>query len=447
MIPRLKKQYRNVLIDDLKKQVSDLDKQRKDLIAQMEGLNKEKKDLASNIQDLEANISEKSSKLANLEGLLSNLKTNEEKNLDQINDLNAEIGILNTDIANNVDRISGLENSLGKKSEMLDGLLGDYERLNTESQEVKTQRNWLAWLFGGSGGGILLWIVSWYWKLRGRKKAKDIIEKKLDPEKVTDAISDKIDDIQEEKLGKNHALNGIVDYLQERLESVIEDKIGSLSKSLQDRIDKVEVASKDNIDLRIYNTVDDRDAVKVDNSVDNVEIPVMQSPPAQEALDSQNEEVEKEASCACEAILDFIKDPTFPPASDRIRDFIDLKKSDGEKVEELAFYAHLYKEAIELLKKNALIIIKNGSPNKIHNQIKAGEALEHHVQNEFLRRVSSATINRHILYHEAMIGFLYRQAVRKLKRGEFNVLGYKDIAKAIEQWVKTEFLKRMGFTL
>ena len=69
------------------------------------------------------------------------------------------------------------------------------------------------------------------------------------------------------------------------------------------------------------------------------------------------------------------------------------------------------------------------------------------MQNEFLRRVSSATINRHILYHEAMIGFLYRQAVRKLKRGEFNVLGYKDIAKAIEQWVKTEFLKRMGFTL
>jgi hypothetical protein len=28
------------------------------------------------------------------------------------------------------------------------------------------------------------------------------LKKKLDPEKVTDAINDKIDDIQEEKLGK-----------------------------------------------------------------------------------------------------------------------------------------------------------------------------------------------------------------------------------------------------
>ena len=44
-----------------------------------------------------------------------------------------------------------------------------------------------------------------------------------------------------------------------------------------------------------------------------------------------------------------------------------------------------------------------------------------------------------------MIGFLYRQAVVKLKRGEFNVLGYKEVAESVEKWVKVEFLKRMGF--
>ena len=50
-----------------------------------------------------------------------------------------------------------------------------------------------------------------------------------------------------------------------------------------------------------------------------------------------------------------------------------------------------------------------------------------------------------MLYHEAMIGFLYKQAVLRLKRGEFNVLGYKEVAAMIEKWVKTEFMRRMGF--
>ena len=111
----------------------------------------------------------------------------------------------------------------------------------------------------------------------------------------------------------------------------------------------------------------------------------------------------------------------------------------------MAFYAHLYKEAVELLKRDRLIVLKKSVPFKVSSQTKAADAIESYVQNQFLKRVSSATINRHILYHEAMIGFLYKQAISRLKRGEFNVLGYKEVAESIEQWVKTEFMRRMGF--
>lgn len=437
-------------IEDLKKQVTNLSKEKKDLLSQMESLNTEKKDLSSNIDSLKVALEEKIATLSNLNNRLEDLKSKDDKNIEEIEGLNEQINILNSDISLGSQQVEGLQESLDKKSRMLDGLLGDYNQLDGEVKEVKSQRNLFAWLFGGtSTGGILVWLFSWYWKLRGKRKAKDMIEDKLDPEKVTDAINDKIDRVQEEKLGQNHALNGIVDYLQERLESVIEDKIGSLSQSLQDKIDKIEVSAKD-IDVSIYNTIDDRDEVKISSDTGGEEIPVIQSPSAKEALDNQDKDKDKDgdrASCACDTILDYIKQPSFPAASSRIKEFIDLKRCDGERVEELAFYAHLYKEAIDLLKRNSLIVIKGGSPDKLHGQIKAGEALEDHVRNEFLRRVSSSTINRHIIYHEAMIGFLYKQAVVKLKRGEFNVLGYKDIAKAIEQWVKTEFLKRMGFTL
>ena len=114
-------------------------------------------------------------------------------------------------------------------------------------------------------------------------------------------------------------------------------------------------------------------------------------------------------------------------------------------MEELAFYAHLYKEAVELLKNNNLIVINNAEAFKVNSQVKAAEAIEAYVQNQFLQRVSSATLSTHILYHEAMIGFLYKQAIIRLRRGEFNVLGYKEVAAVVEKWVKTEFMKRMGF--
>ena len=432
------------------KEIEELKKTNESLQLQISELIKERDGLSTGMTDLNTLLKEKESILAALNQQVNQLKESgsaSKEEIDTLNsqiyDLNGQIADLNLNISLYGGQIKGLEESLDKKSGVLNDLIGDYENLNIEKEEVKSQRNIFAWLFGGTGGGGLIWFLTWYWKLRGKKKVKDMIEDKVNPENISNAVNDKIDRVEEEKLGKNHSLEGVIDFLQERLEKVIQEKIGSLTDSIHTKIDSLEVAATRDVDVRVYNNqIDDKDTVQSEKSDD--EVPVMKSPSAKEALDNQNESLD-DFDC-CEELLDLIGGPHFPPVSDRIKEFIDLKQSDGERVEELAFYAHLYKEAVTLLKRDRLIVTEGGKSHKVNNQAKAGDAIESHVQTEFLRRVSSATINRHILYHEAMIGFLYRQAVGRLKRGEFNVLGYKDIAKAIEKWVKTEFLKRMGFS-
>ena len=258
-------------------------------------------------------------------------------------------------------------------------------------------------------------------------KTDGTVQSQQDPTPLYEAPPQE-DPTPEPKSGSGSDLRGLADYLRDTLESVLDNKMGIFKQEIDNKIDTIQAAASKDIDLRIYNNIDDKDQIKVSTSSENAD---NKSAPAKD--------------CDDDDVLDCIQEPSFPKASSRIKDFVELKRSDGEKVEELAFYAHLYKEAVDLLKENRLIITKNAAPFKVGSQAKAADAIDLHVQTQFLKRVSSATINRHILYHEAMIGFLYRQAIVKLKRGEFNVLGYKEVAESIERWVKTEFMNRMGF--
>ena len=283
----------------------------------------------------------------------------------------------------------------------------------------------MGWLFGGTATGGLVGILGLYWKIRGRKRVVDMIddvwEGKTDEQDspVTPPKS-KPNDVGNEK-----DLRGLADYLEDRLGSIFDSKIDNLKQEIDSKINDLKTTTKD-IDFNIYNTIDDKDHINVSHS-------------------DTKKEPTRPLESDCDRVLDCIQEPTFPKASDRIKDFMELKRSDGERVEELAFYAHLYKEAVELLKRDRLIVTKKSAPFKVNSQTKAADAIDSYVQNQFLKRVSSATINRHILYHEAMIGFLYKQAIARLKRGEFNVLGYKEVAESVEKWVKTQFMKRMGF--
>ena len=447
----------------------DTNKKLEEYKATIESLKGEIVGLVKQVEDLNTSLGEKNSTIESLiqeKDLISKSIVEKEGNLEQLNkkldtikserniDNEAFTGMKNLittledDIEMQLNQIIILKQDLDKKGGVIDGLTqelskvfknnnilkqdlnkkgGVIDGLEHDTVEVKTQRNILGLLFGGSATGGLLWALSHYWKLRGKKRIKDMIEDRWDhtpePEKP---IPQKIQTQSQPE--KNTDLRGLADYLKDTLESVLDRQIGLFRQEVNEKIEKIEKDVTKDIDLRIYNTVDDRDRIHVAHPT---------NPP-----NPPNEAPQKEDY---ESILDCIQEPSFPKASDRIKDFVELKKSDGEKVEELAFYSHLYKEAVNLLKHDRLIITKKSVPFKVNSQVKAADAIDSYVQDQFLKRVSSATISRHILYHEAMIGFLYKQAITRLKRGEFNVLGYKDVADSVERWVKTEFMRRMGF--
>ena len=430
---------KNKVIDEYKITIDSLKTEIEGLVQQVTDLNVSLTDKTSTVdvlvqekEALNTSLSEKEEGLQSLNAALELLRSHNSSGNEKIKSLNNRIEVLNEDVHSQLYTVQNLKGELDEQGRTINGLSIERNAFENQSVEVKKQRNILGWLLGGSTGG-LAWFLTFYWKLRGKAKARDMIEdrwnrsKSQDPTPAYEAPPQE-DPTPEPKSGSGSDLRGLADYLRDTLESVLDNKMGIFKQEIDNKIDTIQAAASKDIDLRIYNNIDDKDQIKVSTSSENAD---NKSAPAKD--------------CDDDDVLDCIQEPSFPKASSRIKDFVELKRSDGEKVEELAFYAHLYKEAVDLLKKNRLIITKNAAPFKVGSQAKAADAIDLHVQTQFLKRVSSATINRHILYHEAMIGFLYRQAIVKLKRGEFNVLGYKEVAESIERWVKTEFMNRMGF--
>lgn len=422
-----KLQEYQTIIEALKGEIGGLAKQVEDLNTSLVEKNNTVESLTKEKEILATTISDKESALGQLNKDLSVLTSGKSLDNAAIVALENSVSALQGDVASQLTKIGNLQEQLHDKSYIIDGLANENEGLQRNTVEVKSQRNILGWLFGGTTTGGLLWILSsYYWKIKGKTRMNNIIEDKLNRTDTIDKPTIQATSPQpQQQPEQNNDLRGLADYLKDTLESTLDNKIGSFKREIDEKIDHIEKATTKDIDLRIYNTVDDRDRVNVSHP----------TTPTDEASPKED----------CESVLDCVQEPEFPKASDRIKDFVELKKSDGEKVEELAFYAHLYKEAVDLLKRDRLIITKKAAPFKVNSQVKAAEAIDAYVQTQFLKRVSSATISRHVLYHEAMIGFLYKQAIRRLKRGEFNVLGYKEVAESIEKWVKTEFMRRMGF--
>lgn len=136
-----------------------------------------------------------------------------------------------------------------------------------------------------------------------------------------------------------------------------------------------------------------------------------------------------------------------PDCLDRIKQLFELKKRDGESVEQWAFYALLYREAMQLLRKGEFVVKVNGNGITLQGQKIAADKIDKWVEDQYVKRMTIEKIQLHHLYHEAMIGFLYKEAVQRLRLGYFQSLGNKEIADAIESWVKKEFLNRMGIRL
>lgn len=132
---------------------------------------------------------------------------------------------------------------------------------------------------------------------------------------------------------------------------------------------------------------------------------------------------------------------------DRIKQFFELKKRDGESIEQWAFYALLYKEAMQLLRQGKFSVSVVSGKVTLQGQRIAADKIDEWVRDQYIKRTSIEKLSLDYIYHEAMLGFLYKEAVNLLRRGHFPILGSAETADAIENWVKREFLVRMGIVL
>ena len=127
--------------------------------------------------------------------------------------------------------------------------------------------------------------------------------------------------------------------------------------------------------------------------------------------------------------------------SDYIRDFFRQNNDtiNGISAKEFAIKSGLYKEAVDRLRKDLLPMDR-----KLYGTKRAADAIEEWVKSQFVNNVKLSDLSmKPSMYHEAYIGFLYWQAVQKLRNGEFNVLGNKDIADAIESFVVNSMYSKM----
>ena len=417
----------NYTPDDPSSKIKELQDRIKELEKESATLKSERVELEKTIADLNETIQ---SKLSAIEDLKSDAIGNRSK-----------IEKLEGELSEHLSELDSLNSALSLKNEELRGSLQSIEDLKNNSsgeiEEVKNQRNIFGWI-GSAISAILLWVSSLYWRLRGKKQVAEVVE---DIEEIIEDVADGDDDDGDVEVAPASPtpeapdMHALADFLEDRIGVLFGQQVAPALNAVNEKID------------RMQGQIDSH--VESDHKPAETPVHVVQCPEAREALKEEEESPPPEDDCDCDCsdtILDQVRNnPEFPEATVRIRQFIDLKTADGECVRELAFYAHLYKDAVVELKNNRLIVQRQGKPFKVHHQSRAADAIESYVKEEFLKRISSATLDSHCLYHEAMIGFLYKEAVKKLRRGEFNVLGYKDIAFSIDEWVKTEFLRRMGF--
>lgn len=125
-----------------------------------------------------------------------------------------------------------------------------------------------------------------------------------------------------------------------------------------------------------------------------------------------------------------------------------FKKSQGsskQNTERWAFYCVLYKEAVQKLREGQLYF---DDKVVLQGQRKTADAIENWVRSEFLKRMTIESImSNNNIYHEAYLGMLYKESIEELKKGTFNVLGAKATADTLENWVHREFLRKLQITL
>lgn len=125
----------------------------------------------------------------------------------------------------------------------------------------------------------------------------------------------------------------------------------------------------------------------------------------------------------------------------RGQDFFSLKEVQGEKKESWFIKGVLYREAVDRLRQGLL----EYSPGiKLIGQEKTANAIDKYVRSHFLARLNSYNfdqVTKDDILREAIIGYLYEEAVGQLRKGKFNIFNPIEIADALDDWVNRELIK------
>lgn len=403
---QLKKQYEEGYGDGLEDMKKDLEKLKSQI---------EEKDLL--IIELEKKIDQKDETLEQTNNEISNLNI-------QLEELRQQIIVISTEIEQKEETIDQYENQI---EELNNSTSNQSNTWNTVKEKASKYSSLLFLLLGGGGVFALLKrralmrLPSYLSSLLSSYDYNKPIESEKPSEPTPPPTQTPVHDPEISKM---------FTWLQEKFDKT-DSTINSINANVGAMNDYVNEKFKE-FDRKQYQTqdheLDNRDSNNVNVNINN--------------SDTNNNPGSGEEKFG----FDYKKQPS-GASLDRIKQFFELKKHDGETIEQWAMYAILYREAIQRLRRGEFeVLVVNNSVN-LQGQRLAAKKLDEWVRDQYIRRTTVDKIQLDWIYHEAMLGFLYKEAVSKLRYGEFPVLGAKETADVIENWVKEEFLKRMGINL
>ena len=117
-----------------------------------------------------------------------------------------------------------------------------------------------------------------------------------------------------------------------------------------------------------------------------------------------------------------------------------MKRCEGQPVEDLALHGLLYAEAVEKLSRGELYY---RGRTKLLGQQTTARKINDWVGQQFIKRHDELELDLSTdVENEALYGILYKEAILLLQQGNFKVLGAKDTAATINNWVNEQYLKR-----
>jgi hypothetical protein len=451
-IPNIPDAPKDTEKEDLRNQIENLEQQKQELLQNIEAyqnnvkaLEQEKEQLRELLQSIQSKVDLLQDKVEEANQKVEAAKL---KSTNQLKQTQFEAQKLKDELDASQTQLINLRGQIDQKSSQIIDLQANLHNSQTELEQLTTQeiqnsekisnveeqRNWLGGIASILGlGGLSLLGYKLFKKARPSiKKGMDIIEDGVQEaatpllgEDVVAKLRTWIDDLEttigdviEKKLGNSQVAD------ETPKEPIVEDKpTPPVLPPIQDKIP---------IDIRPNEGITSNDLQKMLNELESkleqkidTKIPKLPEIPEKEVeVATPNKDLQPNKTLVSYA-----------------RELFTLKASEGESIQDWAAFATLYREATKQLRQGQLYFSDGSS---LQGQKKTADAIDDWVSSEFFTRTSKQDLVGDKLYCEAMIGFLYKEAVENLRMGKFNLLGAQATADAIDKWVRQEFLRRRG---